>query len=108
MTYRVSWQPISDVVAEAMRLGMKEGDGTSFWDWMDPYSCEKSREFPFWQPAVTFAKKVAKKDVFGAARIQKMVKMGKIEDRDDCWEVEATWDVTPGEFAAMHDPDYND
>lgn len=107
--YRVSTSPTHDVLTLAEKRGMKLGDGTSVWDWIEDAECEKfSPTTSRFSAACAVARSDAKRDICGEARIQEVVWV-KWRDAPASWEVVATWllyeetdDPSEGE------PDYRD
>jgi hypothetical protein len=86
------------VIAACRRRGMRDGDDTSFWDWIEPGQCEEQMEKRTFFEAVFAAKAVLKFDVVGEVRIARQV---LVNDHDDLgnvfkgksWEDDCVWHV---------------
>lgn len=84
--YRVSTSPTHDVLTLAEKRGMKLGDGTSVWDWIEDAECEKfSPTTSRFSAACAVARSDAKRDICGEARIQEVVWV-KWRDAPASWE----------------------
>jgi hypothetical protein len=109
--YIVSWTPTKAVESACRKRGMRDGDGTSFWDWIEPDNCSEHREFTSFAAARTFARKVLPLDCFGEVTIerQKLVRdhddLGNVFRRKS-WQTDATWHVQPDDQRREDDPTY--
>lgn len=88
----VSWVPLDEVKRACTKLGQRDGDGTSFWDWIEPEHCERTKGFDEFEPALRFAKTVAQLDAFSEARIERL-RLTEDDDDGTSWEADARWDV---------------
>ncbi len=109
--YTVSWTPTKDVIAACQKRGMKDGDGTSFWDWIEPEYCTKTQHCPDFTKAVHFARFVLPEDCFGEAMIERLSLTRDHDDlgntfRSKSWEVDATWHVQPDDQPVEDEPTY--
>lgn len=86
--------PTSHVETVARDRGMKDGDGSSFWDWLEPEECTIAKEYKRFRYAADHAKKHVEVDVFGEARIREQHAVyhnGRVID----WRTQAMWHVYP-------------
>ncbi len=102
----VSWIPTSDVERACAKRGQREGDDTSFWDWIEPEDCERFRAFPNFGLALKCARDRIAEDVFAEPRIERQ---DRIENHDeagrwDAWEGVERWAVQSADV----DPDHYD
>jgi hypothetical protein len=109
--YIVSWVPTTSVEKACRRLGMKDGDDTSFWDWIEPEDCQNQIAAKTFAEAVRDAGRVVLRDVFGEVRIERQ---NLVQNHDDLgnvysgksWETDAVWNVQDGDAPDESDPDY--
>ena len=92
--YRIEWVPKKIVEAAAVRLGQRDGDGTSIWDWLESDNHVRSVARATFSGAVRAAKQALPFDAFGETRIYLQVEIMQpwgieIEDRE-------RWDVQSG------------
>lgn len=97
--FYVEWHPTDEIEAACRKEGMKDGDGSSFWDWVEPPDFAKTKIFQAFGEAVTFALSIASQDCFGGARIyrqeQNVIKDGKRSFLR--WDDECFWDGINGD-----------
>lgn len=110
--YIVQWQPAADVEALAVERGMKEGDNSSYWDWVDLSECEQTQMVQTFAQAVEVAKANFPIDVCGEVTISRehlvndLDDLGTIHDTKS-WCDDATWSVTDeDEQPDEYDPDF--
>jgi hypothetical protein len=93
-TYRIEWIPIKIVEAAAERLGRRDGDGTSIWDWLEPDNYTQSVFRATFRGAARAARQALPFDAFGEERIYRQGEImqpwgrAEIEDREH-WDVQA-------------------
>lgn len=106
--YVIAWVPLEEVKATCAKAGMKDGDGTSYWDWVEPCACEHSSETGSFKSAVEAARQVLPKDTCGQVRIERLCLE---QDRDDLgnffnthsWETDAVWHLTSADDELSED-----
>ena len=112
--YVVSFVPTDDVVRRCEALGMREGDGSSFWDWMEPEDCEQTRAKRTFAEAIEHARAVLPRDVFDEVRI---AREQLVQEQDDLgntfkckvWREDAVWHlIDAAEHLSEDTPDYHD
>lgn len=91
--YSVTYTSAKAVEALARRRGMKDGDNTSFWDWVDDgeltSSVVRTRKFA---EAVAKARAICPHDVCGEARVEEVVHV-LWRGAPPTWETVAVWHV---------------
>jgi hypothetical protein len=95
--YVVEFTPLAAVEAACRGRGMKAGDGTSFWDWVEPGACAMRLEFSTFKRAVAEANARAAADAFGAPRVERQRLLPNHDDRGrrvtgSSWEGDALWE----------------
>ena len=91
--YRVTYQPLADVEALAVKRGMKTDDGTSFWDWVGIGECLTTIcQTTDFGSAAGHARSFAERDVCGQTRIEEIVRV-HWRGAPPTWETVAGWDV---------------
>ena len=101
--FTTSWHPLDFVKIECAKRGMKEGDNTSFWDWMRPEDCESFSTSNTFASAKAEAISVRPFDCFGAPRVEHWEWVGG--KRSGYWERTRMWEIH-GDDAREDDPDY--
>lgn len=110
--YLVSWVPLRAVEAACRKRGMKAGDGTSFWDWIEPEECAQTLEKRSFFEAVYAARAVLPFDVCGEVRISREVLIRNHDDLGNVlpgrsWEEEAVWHLHDADDDMQEsEPDY--
>jgi hypothetical protein len=112
--FLISWVPTAEVEKQCRAAGMKDGDGTSFWDWIAPEACQRTNTRVTFADAVALARQVLPLDVCGEVRIERQ---DLVNDRDDLghvfksksWEQTASWHIhDPADSPNETAPDYRD
>lgn len=97
--FYVEWHPTIGIEAACVEEGMKPDDGTSFWDWVDPYDFRKTRTFQNFDEAVAFAVEIAPQDCFGGARLYRQIQVVMRDGHCSFiwWDDECFWDGLNGD-----------
>lgn len=99
----MAYHPTALVVSACQKAGMKEGDGTSLWDWVDPSYGRRETIFPSFESAKEDALTKISEDVFGAPRVEKYEWHG--DPRAGSWQEVCFWEIT-GPDASETNPDF--
>ena len=88
--YAVIWVPTEAAEAVARKAGMRDGDGTSLWDWQEPEDEMVTAHLATFGAALVKARDVLPADVCGEVRIERELWVKDIDDRER-WMGEAVW-----------------
>lgn len=108
--FLVEWTPTADVKRACAVKGMRAGDKTSFWDWIDPEHCTKQRTFVTFDSAVKFARSMSPVDAFGMGRVTRQIEVDILDEDDEPtgetkWDDDALWEIGLGREPHADRPD---
>lgn len=101
LPFQISWAPTKDAERLSAERGRKEGDGTSFWDWIEEDQITLVKPRSTFDGAVIIAREKLPLDVSGQVRIARLRTI--VEDGRDTYVEDAIWHLSDPDEALTED-----
>lgn len=86
--YLLVWCPVEETEKACRAAGMVDGDGSGYWDWVEPDSIQKAMKFGSFTAAMAIARGKRTADIWREPRVYEQ------HDRGYGWESSRYWAVT--------------